>query len=285
MVYKAPYDFKIGKAVPLMEGNDVAIFATGTMVNYSLKAAKALATAPLSQLDTNSIYNAGLTAWTNQDWNRAKAFFEEGVRHNYYGDKGEAYAKMADVEDHLGNKEKSKSLLEEGFNKFPENQSILIGLINYYLNSGEDTARLFKLFEDAKKNEPDNASLYYVEGNARQKLGQNEEALAAYNKAIEVNPKYEWGYIGKGMFLYNRAVELQDAASQEMDDAKYSKLIEEFESTLKSCIEPFETAFNLVSDNETKGSIAEYLKNACFRFRNEGAEYQEKYDKYSSFAQ
>ena len=87
------------------------------------------------------------------------------------------------------------------------------------------------------------------------------------------------------MFLYNRAVELQDAASQEMDDAKYSKLVEEFESTLKACIEPFETAFNLVSDNETKGSIAEYLKNACFRFRNEGAEYQEKYDKYSSFAQ
>jgi transketolase len=43
MVYKAPYDFKIGKAVPLVEGNDVAIFATGTMVNYSLKAAKTLA--------------------------------------------------------------------------------------------------------------------------------------------------------------------------------------------------------------------------------------------------
>ena len=43
MVYKAPYDFKIGKAVPLMEGDDVAIFATGTMVNNSLKSAKALA--------------------------------------------------------------------------------------------------------------------------------------------------------------------------------------------------------------------------------------------------
>ena len=42
MVYKAPYDFKIGKAVPLMEGDDVAIFATGTMVNNSLKAAALL---------------------------------------------------------------------------------------------------------------------------------------------------------------------------------------------------------------------------------------------------
>ena len=249
------------------------------------KAFKASGTAPLSQLDTNSLYNAGLTAWTNQDWNRAKGFFEEGMRYNYYGDNGEAYAKLADIADHLGDKDESKKLLEDGFNKFPENQSILIGLINYYLNSGEDTARLFQLFEDAKKNEPDNASLYYVEGNARAKLGQNEEALAAYNQAIQVNPKYEWGYIGKGMHLYNQAVELQDKASMEMDDAKYNKLIEEFESTLKACIDPFETAFNLVQDNDTKASIAEYLKNACFRFRNEGAEYQEKYEKYSNFGQ
>lgn len=43
MVYKAPYNFQIGKAIPLMEGDDVAIFATGTMVNNSLKAAKTLA--------------------------------------------------------------------------------------------------------------------------------------------------------------------------------------------------------------------------------------------------
>ena len=249
------------------------------------KAVKAAGTAPLSQLDTNSLYNAGLTAWTNQDWNRAKGFFEEGVRHNYYGEKGESYAKLADIADHLGDKAGSKSLLEQGFAKFPENQSILIGLINYYLNSGEDTARLFQLFEDAKRNEPDNASLYYVEGNARQKLGQNEEALAAYDQAIKVNPKYEWGYIGKGMHLYNQAVELQDKASMEMDDAKYNKLIEEFEKTLKACIEPFETAFDLVQDNDTKGSIAEYLKNACFRFRNENEEFQKKYEKYSSFGQ
>ena len=249
------------------------------------KAVKAAGTAPLSQLDTNSLYNAGLTAWTNQDWNRAKGFFEEGVRNNYYGEKGESYAKLADIADHLGDKDGSKALLEQGFAKFPENQSILIGLINYYLNSGEDTARLFQLFEDAKRNEPDNASLYYVEGNARQKLGQNEEALAAYDQAIKVNPKYEWGYIGKGMHLYNQAVELQDKASMEMDDAKYNKLIEEFEKTLKACIEPFETAFDLVQDTDTKGSIAEYLKNACFRFRNENEDFQKKYEKYSSFGQ
>lgn len=256
----------------------------GKASEYFEKAFKAAGTAPLSQLDTNSLYNAGLTAWSNSDWNRAKAFFEEGVKHNYYGEKGESYAKLADIALNQADTLGSKALLEEGITKYPENQSILIGLINYYLNSGDDTTRLFELFEEAKKNEPENASLYYVEGNARAKLGQNEEALAAYDQAIAVNPNYEWGYIGKGIHLYNMAVDLQDKASMEMDDAKYEVLIKEFEKTLKACIDPFEKAFEIVPD-ETKVSVAEYLKNACFRFRNENADYQAKYEKYSTFGQ
>jgi len=43
IVYKQDYDFEIGKAIKLMDGIDVAIIATGTMVDASLRAAKILA--------------------------------------------------------------------------------------------------------------------------------------------------------------------------------------------------------------------------------------------------
>jgi transketolase len=43
LVYKADYNFEIGKAIALSEGADVAIIATGTMVYQSLKAAAVLA--------------------------------------------------------------------------------------------------------------------------------------------------------------------------------------------------------------------------------------------------
>ena len=248
------------------------------------KAAKAFATAPLNKIDDDAIYNAAFTAWAAQDWTRAKKFFEEGIANGYYGDDGESYAKLADIAEHLGDKAGSKAYLEEGFQKAPQSQGILIGLINYYLNNAEDTHRLFDLFAEAKKNEPDNASLYYVEGNARLKLDQYEEALAAYDKASEVNPKYEWGYIGKGMALYNKAVEIQEKASLEVDDAKYMALLGEFETVLKSCIPPFETALGLTTDPEVIASVAEYLKNACFRFRSESDEYQQKYQKYAEMA-
>ena len=53
VVYTEDYDFKIGKAVRLKAGNDVAIFACGTMVYEALVAAKELAKCGVSASVTN----------------------------------------------------------------------------------------------------------------------------------------------------------------------------------------------------------------------------------------
>ena len=42
----------------------------------------------------------------------------------------------------------------------------------------------------------------------------------------------------------------------------------------------FEKAIEVTKDESLKPSIAEYLRNACYRFREEPG-FQEKYDKYS----
>ena len=166
---------------------------------------------------------------------------------------------------------------------YPKSQSILIGLINYYTNNGGSTDRLFELLDVAKSNEPGNASLWYVEGNIRLKLDppQVKEAFAAYDKCCEINPEYEYGYIGKGVYLYNRAAEISEQANNEYDDAKYMALVAEFQKSLKDSIEPFEKAFEVTKDNDIKLTVAEYIKNACFRFRDD-PEYQAKYDKYNA---
>ena len=157
-----------------------------------------------------------------------------------------------------------------------------MGLINYYVASGDNPQRIFELLDMAKVNEPNNASLYYVEGNIHLQLGDIDKAKEAYDKCAVINPDYEYGYIGKGIMLYNRAVELQEQAASEMDDAKYVKLVSEFEESLKGCIEPFEKAFEVSKDENVKASICQYLKNACFRFREDSV-YQAKYDKYNGY--
>ena len=244
------------------------------------KAANVSAIAPLSKVDTTALYNAAYTAWAGKDYERAKNFFEKCLAANYYYDGGEVFAKLGDVYTNLGDAKKGAETLEQGFVKFPQSQSILIGLINYYMTSGENTDRLFTLIDEAKKNEPNNASLYYVEGNIYKELKNVEKAVESYYKCAEINPEYEFGYIGAGILYYELAIELQEKASNEYDDKKYNELVGQLEQALKNALDPFEKAYAVSKDDQLKVSVAEYLKNIYYRFYSNGPEYEAGYKKY-----
>ena len=275
---------KIAEAYTDEAYNAYAFGKNADAAKYFEASVEARNTAPVSKLDTNAIFNAGFAYWLAGNMDKAKVAFEKCLSYNYYGEGGEVYAKLADIADKAGDKDGSVKILETGFAKFPASQSLLVGLINYYVNSGANSDKLFELLASAKKNEPKNASLYYVEGQAREKLGQIDKAMEAYEQCSKVNPKYEYGYIGKAVLLYDKAVKIQEEAQKELDDNKYMALAKEFEATLKSCIDPFEKAFELTKDKGVKKSLAEYLKNACFRFRTSDPEFQAKYDKYNTYS-
>ena len=248
-----------------------------------VKAAAASETAPNSVVDTTALYNAGYIYWASKDFDTAKNLFEKCLANNYYYENGEVYAKLGDIYFNLGDKAKGVETLETGFVKFPQSQSILIGLINYYLESGENTDRLFELIGQAKQNEPNNVSLYYVEGNIHKQLGDFDKALAAYKECATVDPNYDFGYHGQGALLYDKAVELSEKAQNELDDAKYQALVKEYEQVLLDAIEPFEKAFEVSQNNQVKLNAAEYLKNIYYRFSSVEDKYMEGYKKYNEY--
>ena len=249
---------------------------------YFEKAAEVSMQEPYAKLDTSAIYNTGLTAWMLGNNEKAEKYLAQSVEIGYYGEEGDAYAKLADIADKEGKQEARQAYLEEAFMKFPQSQSVLVGLINFYLSSGGNTDRLFELIGAAKANEPENASLYYVEGNIYLQLEDAENALKCYRQCAEINPEYEFGYIGEGQYWYNKAVDLQDAAAAEMDYKKYDKIMAEFEQALKNSVEPFEKAFEITKEDNIKVAVSEYLKNACYRFSYDDPVYKEKYDKYDA---
>ena len=250
--------------------------------HYFSRAAEAMNTAPLSQIDTNSIYNAGFTALAAGDIDLAKAHFEKCLSYNYYYEDGEVYAKLAHIHNQLGDKEAEVATLEEGFAKFPQSQAILIGLINFYRSNNQEPDRLFELIAIAKKNEPNNASLYYVEGEIYKQLGRIEEATNSYYQCAVINPAYEFGYIGAGVMFYDEAVRLSELASTEYDDTKYEALVQQFEKMLENALEPFEKAYEMSKDESLKVNIAEYLKNIYYRFYSKGEQYEAGYNKYNA---
>ena len=247
------------------------------------KAADASETAPLSEVDTTSLYNAGFFYWAMKDYETAKTYFQRCLDAEYYYENGEVFAKLGDVYFNLGDKENGVATLEKGFTKFPQSQSVLIGLINYYLESGSNTDRLFELLAEAKKNEPENVSLYYVEGNIHKQLGDFDKALAAYKECAVVNPNYDFGYHGQGALYYDLAVDLSTKASEELDDNKYAELQAQCEQALLNAIEPFEKAFEVTENPQLKYNAAEYLKNIYYRVSSLEDKYMEGYNKYNAY--
>ena len=246
-------------------------------------AAAAVEGKPLEKIDTASIYNSAQTAQFAGEVEVAKAAFNRCIEYKYLAG-GDVYAKLAECYKTQNDTLTTKKILEEGFAACPENQGILIGLINLYLDTKDDPEKLFALLDKAKVNEPTNASLYYVEGNLRKQLGQAEKALEAYDQCAVVNPNYEFGFIGKGLFYWEQAVEIQGKAENEFDDKKYEKLVQDFEAACLNAAEPFGKAFDMTQDAQIKLSLADYLKNIYFRFREKNTEYEAAYNKYNEYA-
>lgn len=244
------------------------------------KAAEASQTEPNAVIDTLSIYYMAATALLGKDYEAAKAGFIKCIDYGFV-EKGEVYAKLSDCYKNLGDAEKSKTTLEEGFSKCPDNQGILVGLINLYMETKDDPEKLFGLLDKAKVNEPTNASLYYVEGNIHKELGQYDKAVEAYEKCAEVNPEYEFGFVGKGIMYYDQAMKIAQAADDELDYKKYDVLLNQYYETMAKSIEPFEQSYAVCKDDQVKASIAEYLKNIYYRLREKGPEYQAGYEKYN----
>ena len=215
-----------------------------------------------------------------------KKAYELDEKHSKDKDISAGIAKLSDCVSHIdttaAGKVAAKDYLEQGFQKFPTSESIVFGLINYYMTSGEGTDRLFELLQQAKATSPDNASLYYVEGQAYKQLGDLDKAAKAYDESAAKDPKYVFAYIGKGQMYYDKALELQEKAQNELDDAKYMALVQDFEVTLKKCIDPFEQAYVVCEDPAIKSTIAEYLKQIYYRFRDQDPKYQAGYEKYNA---
>lgn len=236
----------------------------------------------LNRVDTIGVYYTALMARDNGKIDKAIELFKKDLDAGYSA-KGEVYAALADLYREKGEMENFKETLEKGFSAFPENQQILVGLINYNLDTNGDSSKLFELIHQAQANEPNNASLYYVEGDINKKLGNKEAALELFQKSYDIDNTYLFGIVNKGIIYYDEALEYQEKANAELDDAKYEALLGEVNNSLRKAIEPFEQSYELAAgDRELQVAIAEYLKNIYFRFRMESDEYMAAYEKYNT---
>ncbi len=236
----------------------------------------------MRKVDTMVLYNTALLSSMSGDNAKAERYYKQCLEYGYYSD-GNVFSNLAEIYRLNADTLSQKKTLEAGFEQFPQNQGILVGLINLYTTTKEDPKKLFDIIHSAQENEPNNGSLYYAEGNVYKELGNIEKAVELYNKSTEIQPDYVYGVLSVGVLYYEQAMDIAEKADSEFDQVKYDALVEEFNQNLENAIPPFEKAFSISDNLEIKRNAAEFLKFIYFRFRDKSPEYMAAYEKYNAF--
>ena len=232
--------------------------------------------------NNDAAYNAAFTALAVKDYDRAQEYYNKCLADDYTSE-GNIYASLSEIALAKADTLAAKNYLATGLTAYPDNASILTNLINLYLSTNEDPAKIVELLDEAKKAMPDNPSLYYVEGNIYVGVKDYEKALAAYEKGIEINPNYDMAYYGKAQVALKQADDIIDVrdALDVREYKKYDEYTAQVVELYKSAVEPFEKCFEVSSMPEVKVAAADFLKRLNFQLRNEDPKYQAAYEKWN----
>ncbi len=217
----------------------------------------------INQVDTSAYFNAALAADQAGLYDKAIGYYKKSAELNYGG--SAIYKYMADIQMVNGDTVAALDSYKKGIEAFPEdNVSLYIELINFYLGK-EDLEQANGFIEKALEKDVENASLWYVYGLCLEKK-DNEKALEAFIKAIELNPEYAAAFYMAGAVHYNRGYEANKVA-QEIplnDPEGYKAAVAKTDEHFRLALPYFEKAIEIESgDIET----IKALKELYYRFK------------------
>jgi tetratricopeptide (TPR) repeat protein len=221
--------------------------------------------------DTIIMYNTGRTAYEKKDYQRAIELFK-GVKDLGFQEPF-LYVFLKNSYLGIGDTLQGEAILDEGFKKYPDNESILIELINYYLMS-QQSEKALNFLNIARESDPTNISYIFAEGTIYDKMGNFEKAKSTYKHCLEIDPKFYNAAFNLGVLYYNRAVKMYDEIVNIADNQEYEKAKVEADEMFKEAIPYMEKAHEI--DPEAREPL-ETLRTLYLRLQM-----QDKYEDVNS---
>jgi tetratricopeptide (TPR) repeat protein len=186
-------------------------------------------------------YFNALAARNAEMWDKAIQIHEkikdEGYEtSNIYKMLYEEYVQIKDTTNFL-------RVLEEGFNKMPEEPWFIQNLINYYLTNNlikESKIYINKAIEVS----PNEAVYYYINAKIYETEKDNVAARKYYDKTLELDPKYADAYAGIGVLVIEEAQKILDDAAYK-SDREFNIAKNKANEVFKSAIEYFKKAADI----------------------------------------
>lgn len=230
-----------------------------------------------ASVDTVIIFNAGLAAYNAKNYDKAIEYYKEAAKYKYNGAK--TYSLISDsylLKQTKQDSAQALQVLEDGLKEYPKNGSLLVLIINYYINANK-VDEAMKYLNVAIEQDPKNATYYFAQGTLYDKLQKTDEATNCYLKAIENKDDYFDAYYNLGALYYNKGVKQVDVANAVPSNQpeKYEEEKNKADIEFKKAIPYMEKAHEI---NPTDRFTMESLKTLYYRLKmlDKHAEIMEK---------
>lgn len=219
----------------------------------------------INPTDSSVLFNCAIAADKAGDLEKAKGYYNKLIESKYNDVK--IYNLLAAIYKTEKNEDKSYEIIQKGRKAFPDDNNLMIEELNYFLAHGKSEEAIASL-EKAILIDPNNASLYYAQGNLLDKANLDEKAAASYKKAIELKSDYFDAYYNLGAMYFNQGAEMANKANEipPKDVAKYEEAKKKFEAKFKEAQPFLEKAWEL---NPKDVSTMTSLKQVYLRTGNQ----------------
>lgn len=215
-------------------------------------------------VDTVIIFNAGLAAYNAENYDKAIEYYKEAAKYGY--NEARTHSLIANAyqlkKDTLG----ALGALQEGFEKYPEDNTVLTSMIQIYLdlNRTEDAMRYLDM---AIAQDPGNATFYFAQGTLYEKVENEEKAIESYEKAIENDETFFNAYYNLGALYYNKGVQQIEVANAvpTSDNTKYEAELKKADKWFEAALPYMEKCHELKPDDNM---TMESLKNLYYRLKD-----------------
>ena len=215
-------------------------------------------------VDTVIVYNTGLAAYNAKMYEDALKYFGQAKDLGYGGTN--IYQLMQTIYITQGDSIAAEKIVLEGIEAYPEDDALMILMINYLLTSNQYD-KAFEYLKVAKEKDPNNKSYWYVEGILYDRSEQFDEAMTSYKKAIELDPEYYDPYYNMGVIQFNKGVQLYDEANKIMDNTEFAIAKEKADKTFTEAIPLFEKAMEKSKTDKEKMEAMMNLKTLYRRLQ------------------
>jgi tetratricopeptide (TPR) repeat protein len=215
-------------------------------------------------VDTVIIFNAGLAAYNAENYDKAIEYYKEAAKYGY--NEARTYSLIANAyqlkKDTLG----ALGALQEGFEKYPEDNTILTSMIQIYLDL-DKTEDAMKYLDMAIQQDPENATFYFAQGTLYEKVENEEKAIEAYEKAIENDETFFNAYYNLGALYYNKGVQQIEVANAvpTSDNEAYETELKKADKWFKDALPYMEKCHEMKPDDNM---TMESLKNLYYRLKD-----------------